>query len=228
MSTHNCTYPTTAPTIRHVNVITTGPLPLAPLKLSQSDFEQLSAWLVEPPTAVLTHAVPCRWGNSCGKMINLSGPRAPADIVRHLESNHPDGPLRGGDYRNLSCKWAGCGARPGNFTNSAQAEEWIHGHILEHSAACAAKEGRKIERCALCKRFVDGFQPRDEHMRKCIAKTPFLDTAMDLETYGVHVCGFDKDGVWMQVRVKETGDRLWVRNSKGRWIDPRTGMPATL
>ncbi|VDB86278.1 unnamed protein product [Peniophora sp. CBMAI 1063] len=227
MSTLNYTYPTTAPTVRHVNTITMGPLPLAPLKLSQSDFEQLAAWLVEY-TAVHTHAVPCRWDKSCGKILNLSGPRALADLIQHLNYNHPDGSLRSGNYRHLSCKWAGCGACPCTFTNSAHAEEWIYRHVLEHSGVCAAKEGRKIERCALCKRSVDGFQPRGEHMRRCIAKTPFLDTAMDLETYGVRVCGFDKDGVWTQVRVKETGDQVWVKDAKGRWIDPRTGMAAFL
>ncbi|KZV67471.1 hypothetical protein PENSPDRAFT_50606 [Peniophora sp. CONT] len=227
MSTHNQSYPTAAPTIRHISTVPIGPLPLAPLKLGLADFAQLAAWLCEPAThhKVDPRAVQCRWGKSCGKTLNLSSSHK-ADVIRHLKYEHPDGPLRSGDYRNLACKWVGCGMHANvDFKNNAQAEDWIREHMLEHTGVRAAEEGRKVQRCVLCKKLVDRYRSPEEHMRKCIQDTPFLDTARDLQTYGVRVCAFNEGGEWAQVRVAAAGmkDLLWVKCADGEWVGPLSG-----
>ena len=114
------------------------------------------------------------------------------------------------------------------FQNNAQAEEWIYGHVLEHSGVRAARAGHKTERCVLCKKIVDGYRSREEHMRRCVVATPFLDTARDLEAYGVTVCAFDQRGEWTQVRVAATKDLVWVRDRAGKWVNPRALRIASL
>ncbi|KZV67479.1 hypothetical protein PENSPDRAFT_654041 [Peniophora sp. CONT] len=204
----------------------TSRAPLAPSQLSPADFAQLSIWLCNPVTPTNPRTVSCEWGSSkhqCSGRLDMTKPSS--NTFWHLKHEHPDVHFRTDDYHNMACKWKDCGMRA-DFRHAAQAEDWIHRHILEHSGARAAIEGRTMYRCALCKRVIDLYKGSCvEHMRKCITETLFLVSAGDLRGYGVAVRSCDSKGEWTEVYVRATGEHaVWRRDSTGRWVNPLTGL----